>query len=144
VRPEGDQGLRFIAARLMRDVLPRMGDAFGLADVAMTSSLLGAIATEYARAAETRMRDIEEMRSILHDGAQLPERVLAAACAEHAEMKPESLIIDELDRVHDRLSALLIELHAHVESPAGDQALNERIWAYLERHAERNAFESSF
>ncbi|MEE9254821.1 MAG: hypothetical protein V3U43_07795, partial [Pseudomonadales bacterium] len=103
MRPEGDQGLRFIAARLLRDVLPQMRDAFGLADVAMTSALLGAIATEYSRAAENRVRDIEDMKSILHEGARISNGELAAACAELAGTEPESLMIDALDRAHDAL-----------------------------------------
>ncbi len=144
MRPEGDQGLRFIAQRLLRDLLPQMRDAFGLADVAMTSALLGAIATEYARAAETRVRDIEDMKSILRDGARVSNPALAAACATLAETEPESLMIDVLDRAHDALSQQLIALHAVVESSQADARLNLRIWEYLERHAQRHAFESNF
>ena len=144
MRPQGDQGLRFIAQRLLRDLLPRMHDTYGLADVAMTSSLLGAIATEYSRAAETRVRDIEDMKSILRDGAHISNGELGAACAEFAEMEPESLMIDELDRVHDALSTQLIALHAFVESTPEGRQLNLRIWEHLETHAERNAFDANF
>ena len=144
MRPEGDQGLRFIASRLLRDVLPQMRDAFGLADVAMTSALLGAIATEYSRAAENRVRDIEDMKSILHEGAHVSSGELAAACAELAATEPESLMIDALDRAHDALSGQLIALHAFVESSEAHARLNLRIWEYLEAHAERNAFDSNF
>lgn len=143
MRPEGDEGLRFIAQRMMTDVLPRMRDAYGLAEVAMTSSLLGAIATEYARAAQTRMRDIEDMKSILRDGADVSDANVAASCAELAEIEPESLMVDELDRVHDALSSALIALHAFVESSALDE-LNRRIWDYLEHHTERHAFDAGF
>ena len=144
MRPEGDQGLRFISERLLRSVLPQMRDAYGFADVAMTSSLLGAIATEYSRAAETRVRDIEDMKSIMREGTDVSNVELAAACASLAETEPESLMIGELDRVHDALSEQLIALHAFVESSAQFTELNLRIWEYLERHAERNTFDANF
>ena len=144
MRPEGDQGLRFISERLLRSVLPQMRDAYGFADVAMTSSLLGAIATEYSRAAETRVRDIEDMKSIMREGTGVSNVELAAACASLAETEPESLMIGELDRVHDALSEQLIALHAFVESSAQLTELNLRIWEYLERHAERNTFDANF
>ena len=143
MRPAGDQGLRFIAERLLKDVLPKMRDAYGVADVAMTSALLSAIATEFSRAAENRVRDIEAMKSILHEGARVSNRELAAACAKLAATKPESLRIDALDRAHDALSGQLIALHTFVES-SGDARLNLRIWEYLEAHAERNAFDANF
>ena len=143
MRPAGDQGLRFIAERLLKDVLPKMRDAYGVADVAMTSALLSAIATEFSRAAENRVRDIEAMKSILHEGARVSNRELAAACAKLAATEPESLKIDALDRAHDALSGQLIALHTFVES-SGDARLNLRIWEYLGAHAERNAFDANF
>jgi hypothetical protein len=68
------------------------------------------------------------------DDTDLQKRLAAAANSSDA-----SLLISQLEQSNDALRALLIELHAHVETLTGAQAraLEDAIWRELSASTER-------
>ena len=82
------------------------------------------------------------MRALLADAAEAPVPVaLAGKLVEAAASNDQSLIVEDLQAEHDRLTAILIELHETVEQSGADWAeqLNLRIWDYLRNAAEARA-----
>ena len=126
--PNTDMALRMLAQRLMVQLLPDLGTAYSQSDGMLIGVLMNAIADEAAEGIDRRMKDIEEMQSLMED-AGLPVEFSRAA--------PESLRLADVNALHDRLTKRLIELHAQAEAES-DAAQCDVIWGYLRRHAERH------
>jgi len=145
--PHPQKAVTFLAQRLLTHVLPEQRTAFGAADAALLGLLFEMVGQDLERAAHARLEDVREMRAIFADarGLGLDEALVArmdvALARELADARLSSL--DEVHAVH---SAVLIELHARVETLSGTEAarLDRQIWEHLERHAERHRYDVSF
>ena len=131
--PEPGQALTDLASRLLFAIAPQTTNGFAAADSALVGQLMLTLAQEFERAVDTRMQDIDAIKTLFHLAPAAPER--AAFCAS----TPASLHLRAVNRVHDEGMRLLITLHAEIE--LSDPDLNERIWRFLREHSERHKFD---
>ncbi|HSD11783.1 MAG TPA: hypothetical protein VLF14_12390, partial [Candidatus Binatia bacterium] len=96
----------------------------------------------YDRAAHVRAEENEAMRRIFRDAASSVFDVgLRARLEVAAAERDASLRVSDLNTANDRLRALLIELHALVETREESWArrTNRAIWEELRESARRRA-----
>jgi hypothetical protein len=118
----------------MTQLLPDLSSLYSLSDGALIGLLMNAVADEVEEGIDRRLTDIEEMCVILDSArAYLEKNDLGVLETELTSMK-----LSAVDARHDGLTRLLITIHAKSESESGLAAINQEIWAYLRRHAERH------
>lgn len=124
--PAAPQMLLSLAGALGGRILPALDpDNYAAGDTRTIALMLVLLAQDADRAADRLVRENGEMRDILGDEAVVPGDFRIAA----------------LQAEHDRLTALLIALHASVEDAEdeGSRSTERRIWAYLRTAAENRA-----
>ena len=142
MKPEVDFVLQSMMVKLMAEVAPAVGDAYVRSNVEVMAGLLAGAAEEYDRAAHVRAEENSAMRRIFGDAAASPlEPELRRRLETAATQIESSLRVSDLNEANDRLRALLIELHAFVETREGDWArrINRAIWDELRASADRRA-----
>ena len=125
---------------LMGEVAPHVAPSYRQASVLSAGVLLMSVGEELDRIAERRITENACLRGIFRDAASavvdpaLGSRLVDAAASVESDYR-----ISALDASNDALRALLIELHAHLESLPGDaaRALESRIWRELAASTER-------
>jgi hypothetical protein len=140
VKPEASHALERLMQALLAEVAPALQPAYRQASVAIQAMMVGAIREELDRAAARRVDENRALRRLFAEAAPvvedaaLRERVGAAAASADA-----SLLVPELEAGNRALRSLLIELHAHVETLAGDAArrVEAAIWRELAASTER-------
>jgi hypothetical protein len=138
--PEADKILRLAGQRLMTNIAPLLGTAFGMGTMGLTNIMLGLVAQEYERGADIRAAENNELRALFEELApaatdeELRTRLLAASRSRDA-----SLRISVLNEANYALRRLLTQLHAHVETVEGPfaRSAERRIWSLLKTIAER-------
>jgi hypothetical protein len=139
--PRHSHALRDIAIKLAMSIAPETTTSYAAANAGMISMLLQCLAQDFDRAADTRMRDIGEMKTLFERAlAARPDTALASRLRAYLPRQPKSFTLTDLDALHAEGQRMLIELHAWVESTA-NQDLDREIWAFLERFADRHAFQ---
>lgn len=131
--PRPAQGLRDLAAKLATAIAPETSSRFAMASSGMIAMLLNALSQEAERAVDSRMQDIEDIRTLLAAGDAAPGDAERAAFRTRT---PASLRLTDVDAVHGDGMRLLIALHGWAED--NDPALNRQIWDFLVRHTERH------
>ena len=140
MKPDVSRVLDVCALQLLGEVSPGVQPAYRQASVMATAVLLTSIREELDRVAERRVDENRALQALFEralpalEDAGLRERLAAAAAA------PEpGLRIAELDRRNDDLRALLVELHAHVETLDSAEArrVEDEIWQELAASTER-------
>lgn len=140
MKPTIGRALEVCAGTLMVDVAPHVAPSYRQASVFSAGVLLIAVGEELDRIAERRIEENAALRQIFAqaapvvDDAALRERLSRAASAQGSGYR-----ISQLDADNDALRALLVELHARVESLPGDAAreLEARIWRELADSTQR-------
>ncbi|HSD11145.1 MAG TPA: hypothetical protein VLF14_09185, partial [Candidatus Binatia bacterium] len=142
MKPEVDFLLRSVMEKLLIEVAPTVGDAYVRSNVEVMAVLMAAAAEEYDRAAHVRAEENEAMRRIFRDAASSVLDVgLRARLEVAAAERDASLRVSDLSAANDRLRALLIELHALVETREESWArrTNRAIWEELRGSTRRRA-----
>ena len=142
MKPEVDFVLRSIAEKLLTEIAPAVGDSYVRSNVEVIAGLVAAAAEEYDRAAHVRAEENQAMRRIFRDVAPSVLDVGLRARLEAASAERDtSLRVSDLNAANDRLRALLIELHALVETREEGWArhTNRAIWDELRESAKRRA-----
>jgi hypothetical protein len=124
----------------MGDIAPNVAPSYRQASTLAAGVLLISVGEELDRIAERRIAENAALREIFRDAmAAVTDAALRARLDEAAGGAEAGYRISQLDAANDRLRALLIELHAHVESMAGDAArrIEARIWGELAASTER-------
>ncbi len=131
--PHTDDALRMLSQRFMTQLLPDLKTLYSLSDGALIGLLINAIADEVAEGIQRRLDDIAEMRLIFEAGAAL----LSSGDKEVISSCLPSYRLSDVNDHHDALTRILVALHKKAEDKkmAG---LNQSIWAYLRRHAQRH------
>lgn len=140
MRPTVDRALEVCAIALMGDVAPNVAPSYRQAAVMSAAVLLSSVREELDRIAERRIEENAALRGIFASAASVAtEPALAARLAEAASGRDRGYRISQLDADNDALRALLVDLHAHVESLDSDaaRALEARIWRELAASTER-------
>lgn len=142
MKPEIDFVLRALITKLVTEVAPAVTDAYVRSNVEVMAGLLAAAAEEYDRAAHVRAEENQAIRRIFRDAApSVPQAGLRARLEAAAAERETSLRVSALSAANDRLRALLIELHAFVETRGEEWAerTNRAIWEELRRSADGRA-----
>jgi hypothetical protein len=140
VKPDVPVALGKLAGSLLVEVVPAVGADYLQRNTGVTAILLQLATEEWDRAAARRVEENRALRALLREGAAVAaDASLRGRLAEAATASDDDLRISALDAANARLRALLIELHAHVESldaPAA-RRLEDAIWDELRRSTER-------
>jgi hypothetical protein len=142
LKPDVDLVLRRIAEALLGEIAPRVSEDYAQRNTTLAALLLQSAAEEWDRAAARRAEENGALRALFRDAVPVVDDAgLATLLREAASGRDESLRIADLEAGNHALRALLVELHAHVESletPAA-RALEDAIWTELRRSTERRA-----
>ncbi len=115
-------------------IAPAIDDKFAGETARLAELLLTVNAGWVDDAAAIRVAENAAVRALFADaGPVIADAALATRIAEAAASRDPELKISELDAESNRLRALLVELHVHVDeidsAPARD--FNARIWCAL-------------
>lgn len=143
MKPDVPLALQKLAGSLLTEVAPAVGVDYLQRNTGVSAIMLQLASEEWERAAARRVEENAALRAIFRDaagvavGPTLRARLAAAAAAGG----DADLRISALDAANASLRALLIELHAEVETLDGPAArrLEDAIWAELRRSTERRA-----
>ena len=138
--PDPGRVLELVMQALAVEIAPNIEPAYAKASVGAQAMLLMAVREEFDRAAARRAEENAALRELFAEAVAavadpaLGERLDAAARETEA-----SLRVPDLDQANASLRALLIELHAHVEtlSTGAAKRIDAAIWAELARSTER-------
>jgi hypothetical protein len=142
MKPEIDQALRSLSARILMDIAPNVAVDYAKASLEVTAVLMLVAAEEYDRAADIRAEENRAMRGLFRDAApDVPETDLRGRLESAAAGEDSSLRVSALNAANDGLRSLLIELHEYVEvrSESWASRINHAIWKELEASAARRA-----
>lgn len=135
-----------IAATLSGDVLPEVRSPFAQQSIVIASDLCRMIAQEFDRAAARLFEENGAIMALFEQAiGVLPEGALAARLRDAAAAgRGGDLRVSALQAENDRLRALLIDVHAAVESidTAEARALDARTWDELRESTRRRHLES--
>jgi hypothetical protein len=134
--PSPAKALVDLAMKLSTGVLPEIGSPYAAANAGMTAVLLIMLSQDSERAIANRMTDISELKVLFAGAGAYPDQ---DGLEPFAAAEPDSLLLADVDRLHAQGMTLLIDLHAWAESH--DPGLDQEIWAFLARHADRNRFD---
>jgi len=141
VTPDADKVLQQLSMTLLLEIAPLVPVDYVQRNLQLTAMLLGAAVEEWDRAAQWRVEENAALRALFREAAPvvaeagLRERL--AACADGPA--DPSVRVSVLSAENDRLRALLIDLHAHLETletPAA-RRVEAVVWAELARSTER-------
>jgi hypothetical protein len=142
MKPDVDATLQLIAASLALEIAPKISDDYTMRNSMLTAMLLQCAAEEWDRAAARRVEENRIMRRLFAEAApEFGDSDLRARLEAASREEDEGLRISELNRSNDRLRALLIELHAHVEEVDSEAArrIEAAIWEELRVSCERRS-----
>lgn len=125
--------------RMLTHIAPHLNAEYAVGSASVIGLMMFQTATEFDRAAENLVQENRAMRSLFADAvSQLETGALSAKLKEAAAGDDPSVRVSELEKTNEALSALLIELHALVETLPEKAAreMEARIWAELVRSAE--------
>jgi hypothetical protein len=111
--------------------------------VGVSAILLTMIREEWDRAAARRAEENAALRALFRDAAPVvADTELRHRLSDASASSDPSLRISELERANDALRALLIDLHAHVETlgSADAKRIDDAIWKELSASTERRKF----
>lgn len=140
MRPEIDRVLEVAAVNLMTTVAPALETGYAQSNATSLGMLLLIIREELDRSASRRLEENDAIRSLFRSARDVVRDTDLAARLEAAAEPPDAdLRLSALEAANMGLRALLIELHAHVETldaPAARE-LEEAIWRELAASTER-------
>ncbi len=140
MKPDAGKLLGVVAAHLMVRTAPALEPGYEQSSVAGLAALLMAAGEEFERGAARRVEENTELRRLFREGSQVCEDPdLCGRLEAAADSSDESLLLTGLERSNAALRALLIELHARVETLDSDGArgLERAIWRELVASTER-------
>lgn len=142
MKPDMQIALQKLSQSLLMQVAPAVGVDYLQRNTALSAIMLQVVAEEWDRAAARRVEENGAMRKLFGEArGVVADQPLAQRLAEEAGGADADLRIAALDAANKRMRALLIELHAHVETlgTAEAQRIEDAIWAELKRSTERRA-----
>lgn len=129
-----EASLHRIGQMFRERVAPELQSDFAAQSARLAGGLLNICANWVDDAAELRHNENAAIRDLLAEGMALVDQPLAGRLAASLAAANPGLTISALDAENHRLRALLVELHAFVETDTGAevQAFNQSIWRVLE------------
>jgi hypothetical protein len=140
VKPDPQRVLEQTAQQLATEIVAAVQPRYRQAGVGMLAALLIAVREEFDRAAARRVEENAALRALFAQAAGVvADAALAARLRDAAASRDESLLVPALEASNQRLRALLIALHAQVETltTPDARALDAAIWRELAVSTER-------
>ena len=140
MKPDVATYLAELGRSLVEEAGQRLPTAFERSAAIRHGLLAQAAAEEFDRAAARRIEENAALRALFAGAAEVVgDGDLAARLRIAAASEETSYRVTQLDASNAGLRALLIELHAHVETVAGEPArvLEATIWRELQRSTDR-------
>ena len=140
MKPDPGHALERVMQALLVEIAPAVEPAYKKATVTVHGMILLSIREEIERAAARRVDENRALRALFADAAPVvSDAALRARVAEAAAGADASVLVPALEASNRALRALLIELHAHVETLRGDAArrVEDAIWRELAASTER-------
>jgi hypothetical protein len=140
VKPEPAHALERLMQALLGDVMPNVQPGYRQASVMVHGMVVAALREEIDRAAARRVEENAALRALFADAAPVvADAALQGRLAAAARDTDASLLVPALEEGNRALRALLIELHAHVETLPGEAArrVDAAIWRELAASTER-------
>ena len=134
-----------LAQRMGGVYAPDLKSSYLAGSAGLTAAVLMMAAEEGDRTAHRLAEENRAIRTILKEAASLPPPAdLAERLSNLAGGEDSDLRISALQAVNDALRDALIDLHAFVETEAGEKAaaFNTTIWSELSASTRRRAFAS--
>ncbi|NJN51945.1 MAG: hypothetical protein HC809_09390 [Gammaproteobacteria bacterium] len=138
--PNGKSALSDLAVKLLFSVAPETSSMFVATNTGMIATLMQCLAQELDQGVAVRLHDIEEMKAIFAGVAPRIADDLGGSVATFRDRTPTSYRLGDVTAVHAEALELLIALHERAEAKNA-AALDEEIWQFLERMAERHKFD---
>ena len=126
--------LNGLARTMLMDLLPQTTHAYSAQTLQLAAALSMMCAQEFDRAAARLAEENGALEALLAAGAAVAcDAALRADLQAAARPDATGLLVSALHARNRTLRALLVRLHAHVETLDGDpaRALDARIWAEL-------------
>lgn len=142
MKPDVPVALQKLAGSLLLEVAPAVGVDYLQRNTGLAAIMLQVVAEEFERAASRRVEENAALRALFRDAAPVAaDAGLRGRLQEAAAGADGDLRVSALEAANAALRALLIELHAHVESldAPGARRVEDAIWAELRRSTERRA-----
>lgn len=142
MKPDVPAALQKLSLTLLTEIGPAIAVDYLKRNAGIAGMMLQVAAVEWDRAAARRVEENEALRALFQAAAgAVSDAGLRARLAEGAAGSDSDLRLSALDGTNRALRALLIELHARLETLAGPEArrLEEAVWAELRRSTERRA-----
>jgi hypothetical protein len=142
VKPDVPVALQKLSLSLLLEVGPAIAVDYLQRGAGIAAIMLQMAAEEWDRAAARRAEENAALRVLFGDAAKdVADVGLAGRLREAAAGADGDLRVSALERSNQALRALLVELHAHVETLRSPEArrLEAAIWAELRRSTERRA-----
>lgn len=140
MKPEIPKVLEILAGTFLFEVAPNVSPSYRKSSVGVSALLLGMVREEWDRAAARRVEENDALRALFREAsAAVSDTDLRRRIDEAAAGRDASLLVSDLERANDALRALLIALHAFVETQPGPAArrIDDRIWRELVASTER-------
>ena len=140
MKPDVARFLEVAIEHLMTRTVPALPEGYEQATIFTFGMMLGALGEEFERAAARRVEENRALRALFADAAgavadaALAERLRAAAAGDDPDLR-----VAALERTNAELRALLIDLHAHVETLDTPDArrVERAIWDELVASTDR-------
>ena len=133
-------GCEVMAGALMVDVAPHVTPPYRQASVFASALMLTSIREELDRVADRRVEENRAIEDLLaRAGDAIADAELRQRVAQLAAAREPSFRISALEARNAALRALLIEIHAHVETRRSEAArrVEAEIWRELTKSTER-------
>lgn len=138
--PQVPNALRMLSQRILSHLVPNTASSYAMSDGAMVAMLMNALAQELESGIAHRLADIDAMKVIFRDAANLLDE-LPEAMGGVLDVTPAEMTMSAVNAVHDDHARVLVALHeaVDVEKPdAAQDKVNTAIWQYLQAHAARH------
>lgn len=131
--------LNGLARTMLMDLLPQTTHAYGAQTLQLSAALTMMCAQEFDRAAARLVDEHRALAALFADAAPIVTDAALRGELQGATADAPTLLVSALQEHNRRLRALLVRLHAHVETidSAGARAIEQRIWAELAESVQR-------
>lgn len=135
MRPDIPEILAKASETLSAEVAPALEGQYKGGHAAMIGLIGGMAAAAFENAVDIRLKEIAAMRSIFQEAESVVTEPPLASRLSRASVHvhPKDHKVSTLNEIHDGLTTLLIDLHAHIEvqTSPGAKAIDQQIWRYL-------------
>ena len=134
MKPDNDVLLRSLAQTLASDTIPKIPTSYGRADAALMVEILLAVAGDLGEAASRIFEENRALRTMFSKASEMvKDEKLRKQLLQASETSDDDIRISSLEESNRKLSALLIQLHEHVEGRAEEQIshIEMEVWKFL-------------